>query len=79
MHRGAKSYFLGPAFSLPEFQSLKLALPGTEASGLATVDLVEGSAPELTLDFVATRLDLADLQWLLPSLPNAKGLHSITA
>ena len=55
----------------------RLALPGTEASGLATVDLIEGSAPELTLDFVATSLDLADLQWLLPSLPNAQGSAGI--
>ncbi len=51
----------------------RLALPGTEASGLATVDLIEGSLPELSLDFVAPQLDLADLQWLQPTLPDARG------
>ena len=55
----------------------RLRLPGTEASGLATVDLIEGSPPELTLDFVATRLDLADLRWLLPSFPDAQGSAGI--
>ncbi len=55
----------------------RLRLPGTEASGLATVDLIEGSAPELTLDFVASRLDLVDLQWLLPALPDAQGSAGI--
>ena len=54
-----------------------LSLPGTEASGLATVDLIEGSAPELTLDFVATRLDMADLRWLQPTLPDAQGSAGI--
>ncbi len=54
-----------------------LRLPGTEASGLATVDLIEGSPPELSLDLVAPRLDLADLQWLQPTLPDAQGSAGI--
>ncbi len=55
----------------------RLRLPATEASGLATVDLIQGSAPELTLDFVATRLDLADLHWLQPTLPDVQGSGAI--
>ena len=55
----------------------RLRLPGTEASGLATVDLIEGSTPELTLDFVATELDLADLRWLQPAMPEAQGSAGI--
>ena len=55
----------------------RLTLPGTEASGLATVDLLEGSGPELTLDLVATRLDLADLRWLQPTLPDVQGSGAV--
>ncbi len=55
----------------------RIRLPGTEASGLAIVDLIEGSPPELTLDFVATRFDLADLRWLQPTLPDAQGSAGI--
>ena len=51
----------------------RLALRGTEARGGATVDLREGSGPELTLDLEATRLDLADLRWLQPTLPDVQG------
>lgn len=55
----------------------RLRLPGTEASGLATVDLLEGSAPDLALDLVATQLDLADLRWLQPAFPDATGRAGI--
>ena len=55
----------------------RILLPGTEASGLATVDLLDGSAPELTLDLVATRLDLTELRWLQPAFPDAIGRSGI--
>ena len=51
----------------------RLRLPNTEASGLAAIDIIEGSLPGLSLDFVATRVDLADLRWLIPTLPDAQG------
>jgi len=46
------------------------ALGGT-ASGFATVDLVEGGPPELTVEAVVEGVDLLELQWLEPRLPDA--------
>ena len=47
------------------------ALGGT-ASGSAALQLVEGSAPDLTVDAVVEGMDLLELQWLEPRLPDAR-------
>ena len=54
-----------------------LGFPGTDANGFATLDLIEGSRPQLSSDFLATRLDMADLRWLQPDLPSVKGNSKI--
>lgn len=50
-----------------------LRLPGSTATGSATVDLNPGRVPDLVVDLVASRLDFNDLRWLRPDLPDARG------
>ena len=50
-----------------------LKLPGSTATGSATVDLTPGRAPDLGIDLVASHFELTDLWWLRPDLPDAQG------
>jgi translocation and assembly module TamB len=47
-------------------------LLGGAASGSAAVELVEGSVPNLTLDAVVESLNVGELRWLEPRLPDAQ-------
>ena len=47
-------------------------LLGGTASGLAEVELVEGGVPDLTVDAVLEAMDLSELQWLDPRVPDAR-------
>ena len=47
------------------------SLLGGAANGSAMVELVEGSVPNLTLDAVVESLNVAELRWLEPRLPDA--------
>ena len=49
-----------------------VSLLGGTASGSAAVELVEGSVPDLTVDAVVEGIDLPELQWLEPRLPDAR-------
>jgi hypothetical protein len=48
------------------------SLLGGAATGSATVELVEGSVPNLTLDAVVEGLNVVELRWLDPRLPDAR-------
>jgi len=48
------------------------SLLGGAATGSAAVELVEGSVPNLTLDAVVEGLNVAELRWLEPRLPDAR-------
>ena len=45
---------------------------GGTASGSAVVELVEGGEPDVTVEAVVEGLDLLELQWLEPRLPDAR-------
>lgn len=51
----------------------RYALPASEGSALATVDLRADGGPSLSLDVTSQTVNLADLRWLVPSLPDATG------
>jgi autotransporter translocation and assembly factor TamB len=55
---------------LAEAETVRL-LGGT-ASGSAVVELVEGSVPDFTVDAVLDGIDLPELRWLEPRLPDAR-------
>ena len=55
---------------LAEAETVRL-LGGT-ASGSAVVELVEGSVPDFTVDAVLDGMDLPELRWLEPRLPDAR-------
>ena len=49
-----------------------MSLLGGAVSGSAAVELVEGGAPNLTVDAVVEGVDLPELRWLEPRLPDAR-------
>ena len=55
-----------------------VAVLGGTASGSAALQLVEGSAPDLTVDVVVEGMDLLELQWLEPRLPDARASGRVT-
>ena len=55
---------------LVEAETVSL-LRGT-ASGSAAIELVEGSVPDLTVDALLDGMDLPELRWLEPRLPDAR-------
>ena len=56
-----------------------LRLPGSLTEGSATVNVTPGRAPSLGIDLVASHLELTDLRWLRPELPDAQGSGSFGA
>ncbi|RMH16637.1 MAG: translocation/assembly module TamB [Gemmatimonadetes bacterium] len=51
----------------------RLRLPASQAAGLITVDTRAEGGASLTVDLSAEALDLADLAWIVPDLPGARG------
>ena len=56
-----------------------VGLLGGGASGSATIALVDGGEGDLTVDAVVERIDLSDLRWLEPRLPEARASARIAA
>ena len=54
------------------FEAETVSLLGGTAMGSVQVDLVEGSIPDLTVDAVLDGIDLAELRWLEPRLPEGR-------
>jgi len=48
-----------------------VGLLGGTASGSAAVDLAEGSSPDITVGAIVDGMDLSELRWLEPRLPDA--------
>ena len=49
-----------------------VSLMGANASGSGAVQLVDGEVPEITVDGIVESLDLSELRWLEPRLPDAR-------
>ena len=49
-----------------------VSLLGGSTSGSATIELADGDVPDLTFDAVVESLDLSELRWLEPRLPDAR-------
>ena len=49
-----------------------VGLLGGDASGSAFIELVDGGEPNFTVDAVVAGMDLSELQWLEPRLPEAR-------
>ena len=49
-----------------------VSLLGGSTSGSATIELVDGGVPDFTFDAVVESLDLSELRWLEPRLPDVR-------
>ena len=49
-----------------------VSLLGGSTSGSATIELVDGGVPDFTFDAVVESVDLSELRWLEPRLPDAR-------
>ncbi len=49
-----------------------VSLLGGSSSGSATIELVDGGVPDFTVDAVVESVDLSELRWLEPRLPDAR-------
>ncbi|MCH7933909.1 MAG: hypothetical protein IIC36_07905, partial [Gemmatimonadetes bacterium] len=54
------------------FEVETASLFGGTAAGSAAVELVQGSVPDVTVDAVLDGIDLTELRWLEPRLPDAR-------